>query len=646
MLQLRIIGMSPPSGTVEFGDWCTSAFVHGHAGLGRFAYDNDEGSMYAYRLFGFFDAYNRHLAKKYINSWLVLPRALAPLLKTTWTALAEMLGARVFDAMDDGTLHRQGPESGGVEQLLLSGRIPFIENVHNYGADEYPHANRDITFWIDAELCRRFRPQLANGTSGHALAEVNVVAQFRETEDPRNLNDHFYMELFLPDPVEIPPCVEQQLAFGHFAQEGFADDLRLPRYEAVGMQRAEEVIENTLPMNYGEPSGGESRASLYQFLAEVNIGETFQHGLWDQALPWHRRDPTSRLPEVDASETWQQKVDWLTERALMPFGAQRCVGLAGSYRPRRMPIAGSLMWSLLLHGQRLVILWRNMAPGSKAISTIQDAGDFLVIPPGCHYAWYNIRSCISDEGHFYASKLLPTFEFRDKLFPGTLDLLLESQSTDLDTERFSDAISYFLLVKVMLSTLHEHRRHNSVLDSFIGVLCMPVFAYIPRNRHDRLNSKSLQTCANILAWTSSFATLALHRCIQARRGIRLDVEGDSSALMDASEDAVEGEEDHSEDPLVATHVSDTVPQGDQQKGLDEPADTSGGTRREEQVEEDLASDPATPKTTPGNLLNEMSESQEADILAAEVQGLGSGDWQLAHAATASPLVLSPSSEQS
>jgi hypothetical protein len=112
------------------------------------------------------------------------------------------------------------------------------------------------------------------------------------------------------------------------------------------------------------------------------------------------------------------------------------------------------------------------------------------------------------------------------------------------------------------------------------------------------------------------------------------------------EDAVEAEDDHPEDLLVATHVSDTVPQVNQQEGLDEPVDTSGGTRREEQVEEDPASDPATPKTTAGNPRNKMSESQEAEILAAEVEGLGSGDWQLAHAATASPLVLSPPSEQS
>jgi hypothetical protein len=51
---------------------------------------------------------------------------------------------------------------------------------------------------------------------------------------------------------------------------------------------------------------------------------------------------------------------------------------------------------------------RSLTIGSKnhrlALAAIQDAGDLLVIPPGCEYAWYNIRSCISPEGEGTTSR--------------------------------------------------------------------------------------------------------------------------------------------------------------------------------------------------------------------------------------------------
>jgi hypothetical protein len=96
--------------------------------------------------------------------------------------------------------------------------------------------------------------------------------------------------------------------------------------------------------------GGDHSLSRTQLSTAVGYPGLLHGGTWRQLLNWRRGDPR-RLQKGGIYHKEQVlQVNWLEREAQEYFGARRCVGLAGSYRNRSIPIAGSLLWSLLHYG--------------------------------------------------------------------------------------------------------------------------------------------------------------------------------------------------------------------------------------------------------------------------------------------------------
>jgi hypothetical protein len=73
-----------------------------------------------------------------------------------------------------------------------------------------------------------------------------------------------------------------------------------------------------------------------------------------------------------------------------------------------------------------------------------------VIPPGHEFAWYNIRSCISDEGYFYVPRLFNSHQQEGLHTPGTLEILCVWPMSELEATHSGQIIAYFMLVNVMI----------------------------------------------------------------------------------------------------------------------------------------------------------------------------------------------------
>jgi hypothetical protein len=74
---------------------------------------------------------------------------------------------------------------------------------------------------------------------------------------------------------------------------------------------------------------------------------------------------------------------------------------------------------------------------------------FSIIPPGHTYAWYNISTCISDEGCFYMPTLLESQKLETRTVPGTLEVLLNWGTGPQRADSASEVIAYFMLVIVI-----------------------------------------------------------------------------------------------------------------------------------------------------------------------------------------------------
>ena len=574
LFRIRIIGMPPSRGFVPFAEWSRSSFVHGHADDGRFTFDDENGSMATARLVGFHDSFQNPHTKVYVNSWVVLPKAPFSVLAQTWTALSEMLGSRVFNSME-GNLRRLKPEEGNVLELLLDGYIPLIQNACKFPSGVYPHFQRPASTWVKSDLTAHFRPRSADGGIGIGLPAQKVAAQIEETDEPWHINQAFYAEVMLPDAVDIPECVQKELSFGLFAEEDFADGLRAPRQSLPAMTRARSLIANTMPLLYGHTSAACHALIVQQLMKDAGYQGMSFHGYWKQVLHWRDGDPTTLEIENAGYNKPKDKVDWLVNEAIKHFAARCCVGLGGSYRAQTTPIAGSLMWSLLLRGQRLVIIWGPRQANRQALAVIQDAGDLLVIPPGCQYAWYNIRACISHQGHFYVPDMFESYKGENGKVFGTLQILQECQPVDLDTGDCQEIIAYFVLVKVLLWMM-EQGQPATWFSRAIKVLNMPVFAYLPRVSGAKLFTAQLEYATRVLSWTSPFATLALYRVIQQRTTDEdVDIEVDSLPLLEVEKplffESSAGETFNAtqEAGLVPTHVSATAQQVEEQDRPDD-----------------------------------------------------------------------------
>lgn len=73
-------------------------------------------------------------------------------------------------------------------------------------------------------------------------------------------------------------------------------------------------------------------------------------GSWGDHLHWRKGRPQ----DLTMRGMWEKRrvfqLEWLDDQAFRFFSARRCYALAGSTRLRTAPIAGSLLWSLLLRG--------------------------------------------------------------------------------------------------------------------------------------------------------------------------------------------------------------------------------------------------------------------------------------------------------
>jgi hypothetical protein len=179
-----------------------------------------------------------------------------------------------------------------------------------------------------------------------------------------------------------------------------------------------------------------------------------------------------------------------------------------------------------------------------------------VVPPGHDYAWYNIRTCVSDEGHFYVPRLFESRRTKFHNTPGTLEVLGICSLGELQASNCDQIIAYFMIVTLMLEmteqpseclTRHQQRYADSfprflgsnltksMLQKMAGVLCMPVFAWLPRIR-EALELQEVDQCTRVLAWTAPFATLALYRCFQrCESESELHQEADSMDLQEADD---------------------------------------------------------------------------------------------------------------
>jgi hypothetical protein len=84
-----------------------------------------------------------------------------------------------------------------------------------------------------------------------------------------------------------------------------------------------------------------------------------------------------------------------------------------------------------------------------------------VVPPGFEYSWYNIRTCVSDEGQFYTHSTLATKRVDGRLVLGSLDILLEKSDTMFGPSTYHAVVVYFM--KVVLANDFSYKARKFLL---------------------------------------------------------------------------------------------------------------------------------------------------------------------------------------
>jgi hypothetical protein len=577
LYRLRLVGVPPSKEMVPFAEWTESSFVHGHAAHGRFTCDNDKGDVIAARLIAFHDS-SQLQHKEYETSYAVLPRAPFGVLAPLWMTLTRMLGHQGFNSMD-GNLRRQSSNGKNLEELLVNGYIPLVQNACRYPIQQYPHVSRAAATWIGQDAEGSFQRRLSDGSFG-AAERKKIVDAIDDADDRHVIHSVFYGEVALGQAIEINPAVERELSFGYFADGEPDEHLRAPRPEWPSMDYARAIITNTVPVLYGDLSGDSQAYSAYRLrkklLERTNLEPSRCLSGRREPLKWRDEDKSTLRCEGDEDSTLPARVAWLEKQAKVRFGASRWVGLAASYRERTTPIAGSAMWSLLLRGQRLIFVWDTRKNHRLALAAIQDAGDLLVIPPGCEYAWYNIRSCISDQGHFYIPSLLASVKGEVGEVPGTMEILTYTKPERNHTNDGKTIIAYYVLVRYFLSNLASRPTElDEIAVDIVELLSAPVFNYLPivQGRHFPAR---LLFATRVLAWTAPFATFALCRCIELTQdGIPVNPIRDSMTLEEAED--LDAPSTRGASPnLTATHKSPEEPaEGGSNEGNALPKQTEG-----------------------------------------------------------------------
>ncbi|KAI5448767.1 hypothetical protein NCC49_000575, partial [Naganishia albida] len=362
-----------------------------------------------------------------------------------------------------------------------------------------------------------------------------------QSEDPLHRLNFFYAEHFLYGKYQVPDEVQEELeGCILFSSDEGPVGLRAPKAGVRGMGRAIKLIGKTMPVHYGEPAGATTSCDARKLkkacrkpdvAGEKPTGKpALNGGSWGDKLRWRRGRPQDLVMMGMWDKQKVNQLRWLEDNASRYFGTRRCFGFAGSTRLRSMPIAGSLLWSSLLRGERLVIIWGPDGRYARALVFVQRAGTLLIIPPGHEYAFYNIRSCVSDEGNFYMISFLRSYEKESRLHvPGTMEILLARPGGRFEANIIEEVIAYFVLVCMMTVRCIGASGTDWTDDAsdFVSLLTLPVFAYLPRIPQEELSKEQIDFCTKVLAWTAPFAALVLHRSLRHCRGRALDINKDS-----------------------------------------------------------------------------------------------------------------------
>ncbi|KAJ9111593.1 hypothetical protein QFC22_006464 [Naganishia vaughanmartiniae] len=440
---------------IQFKPWMDSAFVHGHAELGQFRLDDKStGELRVSRLVGFWDPLQRQ-EPGYNLSWIIIPpMSNGALRERKWKALSHLVN-QGFQSYDDVGIKFLKKDSGHVNRILQSGEAALISNVLSISLHPYDE------FKVGTLLPRRPRCNLKN-----------VLGLIAKTEDPHQDSIPALEETFLDDTIFVDSEVTNELPALVDFYRSLEERLPVPDEENVSYQQALGDIKRTLPVVYGDDQ-------LIPVELRSRLGLAQSKG---QYLPWKNDTPSALEPGPRASVALRWMVhhvgqaDWLGQRALSIFGPKRCIGFAGSFRSEASAPGGALMWSVLLSGERLIVLHIAAEGSSNTVETtfkfIQHPGDLLVLPVGQKYSWYNIRTSISDEGYFYLPGGFATGHSR----PSTCD------------EAGFDA-----------------------LQSFMRFLISPVFSYIAPVTCRLLEEGELVRVLKTLIWTAPMAALLLSR---------------------------------------------------------------------------------------------------------------------------------------
>lgn len=112
---------------------------------------------------------------------------------------------------------------------------------------------------------------------------------------------------------------------------------------------------NVVPCDIGAEMGGIAKRVMKACRQPGTGSErrrpTLNGGSWSDKLRWRRGKPKDMVMIGMWDKQRVNQLPWLEDQAAFHFGARRCFGFAGSTRLKTIPIAGSLLWSLLYRGE-------------------------------------------------------------------------------------------------------------------------------------------------------------------------------------------------------------------------------------------------------------------------------------------------------
>ncbi|KAJ9090849.1 hypothetical protein QFC21_007364 [Naganishia friedmannii] len=539
---------------VRFVSWMNSAFVHGHAGRGRFRLDDQEGGgeIRVSRLVSFFDALQRQ-EPGYFQSWIVLPpMADGRLRGEKWTQVSGLMNQGHSSFEDLGVVFLKKDSDNVTRNLWVIARFSlfcqFTDAIFDNRSDgsavlvlnnmelgNYPFEERALT-----ELCAR-QPDFG-------IKLQTLIA----TEDPEQDYIPSHAEVFMRYPVMLDEHTKMELPMLEDFYETLQEQLPLPNMQEESCDRALSEIQSHLPLVYGSQDAVSQVMDPHSAILGGLSRRKVLHNAPGQLLPWKDNDPRCMTSTGMSVKSRVDQAEWLQRLATNVFGPKRCVGVAGSLRMETSAVAGSLFWSVILRGERLVVLHlpekAGLDKGEQTFKFIQRPGDLLILPAGMKYSWYNVRTTISDEGCFYTvDGFSPKYSVPIDCFQAML------KRPTSHARAPEEIIAYWVIVCQgyrLYARFDQDDAGGDELQAFIRFLFSSPFAYIAPFTYGRLDQYDLRMVVQVLGWTAPMAALLLRRLAnQLERGsLPQDWTDDSITAVQADEDLMTSdEEDVSED---------------------------------------------------------------------------------------------------